>query len=706
MKEMNVIDEIKKRLNIVDLANEFGLQPTKKDFIFSIYREEKNRSLKLYPETNSFYCFATGKGGDVINFFSDFKKLDNKESIMLLCKELGLDNGNAGLEATSFVSKDKKIERVVEQKRRTEIYQTFETYSNGVDERALQYLTGPKRGLTEDSIKKFRLFAIKDLNGTIDYLLNSYHLDELKASGLFNENGRFVFAKHRLIIPYLECDKIVYLRGRVMLEYDNNGIGKYIGLSGQTAKRLFNLNDLKNLDESAEVLLCEGEFDTMRTAQQGLKVVGVPGVNNFPNNGKELLEKFDIYICLDNDEPGKKGMQEITNIIGKDIKGVYLKDHKDLTEYFSSNLPTGQTGGNNDLLHNENVEVKTIKAEKKRKSKLKLITAREIQKLDIPEIHWVIKDVLPEGLVILAGAPKIGKSWMALGFALSVTGGNKALGYFDTSKSTVVYIALEDNLRRIKSRIGNILSIEPNYKAPDNLIYLEESCNFPKLNENGIEELQKLVDDNSDIKLIIIDTLGRAKADKKRKDNNIYQADYDLGSKLQEFTMRNRICVLVIHHTKKGSEENVFDEISGTTGLTGAMDSMMVLKKKNNGHKLYLTGRDVKEEEYSVVFDDKIFCWNVTERKSEITLTAEREEILELIKNYDRPMKLSEITELIGKEKSNVSKMLKKLVRDGLLISPKYGFYELVKDEEDKKLKMTKKGREDIFNSTQSGQSG
>lgn len=671
-----MIEEIKKNLSIVDLAKSFGLMPNINDFIYSIYKKENNPSLKLYPETNSFYCFATGRGGDVINFYAEFKKIDNKEAIMLLCKTLGLDNGDNGINPALPSSKDKKAVKVIGLKRCTEIYQKLEAFSNGVDEKSLLYFMGPKRGLTEETIEKFKLFSIKDLNSTIDYLFNSYHLDELKASGLFNENGRFVFAKHRLIIPYLDGDQIVYLRGRVMPEYENNGIGKYIGLAGQTAKRLFNLNDLKNLVNGTEILLCEGEFDAMRAAQQGIKAVGVPGVNNFPDNGKELLEHFDIYLCFDKDEAGENGMKNVTNSIGKVTKGLFLKEHKDLTEYFNNN-------GNNNLLSDKKVEVKTIKAERKRKSNLNLITAREIQNLDIPEIHWVIKDMLPEGLAILAGAPKIGKSWMALGFALSVTGGNKALGYFDTCKSAVVYIALEDNLRRIKSRIKNMLSIEPDYKAPDNLIYLKESYNFPKLNENGIEELQNLVDDNPDIKLIIIDTLGRAKADKKRMDNNIYQADYDLGSRLQLFTLKNRICVLVIHHTKKGSEENVFDEISGTTGLTGAMDSLLVIKKKSNEHKLYLTGRDVKEAEYTVVFDDKIFCWNVLEKKDEINITAEREEILELIKTYNREMRSGEIAELIGKEKSNVSKMLKKLIRDKLLISSKYGYYALPKDNED-----------------------
>ena len=232
---MDLIEEIKKRINIVELANEFGLQPTKKDFIFSIYKKEKNRSLKLYPETNSFYCFATGRGGDVINFYADYKRIGNREAIVILAKELGIENGNHKSKHTDAIDKNNNEEYTIKQERCTclpdrqaEIYQKLESYCNGVDKKTLQYLKGPKRGLTENSIKRFRLFSIKDLDNTIDYLINSFHLNELKASGLFNEKGRFVFAKHWLIIPYLNCDQIVYLRGRVMPEYENNDIGKYI----------------------------------------------------------------------------------------------------------------------------------------------------------------------------------------------------------------------------------------------------------------------------------------------------------------------------------------------------------------------------------------------------------------------------------------------------------------------------------------------
>jgi DNA primase/DNA-binding transcriptional ArsR family regulator len=669
---MNIIEEIKKRINIVDLANDFGLQPTKKDFIYSIYKEEKNRSLKLFPETNSFYDFSTGKGGDVINFYADFKKIDNKEAIVLLSEELGIDS----------VFNNFKIERLKDcnidnQKKNLEIYTDFEKYCGGIDERAFEYLIGPKRGLTEDSIKRFRLFSIKDLNGTIDFLLNSFHLDELKASGLFNETGRFVFIKHRLIIPYLEDDKIVYMRGRVMPEYENNDIGKYIGLSGQTAKRFFNENRITKIKEGDEILICEGEFDTIIADQNGSPATGIPGVHNFPQNGKELLEKPDVHICFDNDEAGKKGMQEITNKIGKDIKGVYLKNHKDLSEYFNN-------GGSNDLLYDENVEVKVIKAEIKKKSSLKLISAYELMKKSMPELLWLVDELLPEGLIILAGRPKIGKSFLAMNIAIAVANGGKALGYFNTNKNSVVYIALEDNERRLRDRMSNILQAEFETEAPKNLFYLEENYNFPKLNQGGIEELKKIILDDPSIKLIIIDTLGRSIADKSRKDKDMYRADYDISSSLQGMALKNNICLLVLHHTKKGSEENVFDEISGTTGLTGAMDTMMVLKKKNNKYTLHVTGRDVQEAEYEVEFNEDNFTWNYCDKKNEHNLTTERQEIVDLIKKYGRKMKTGEIAELLGKSKSNISKMLKKLMDDGILHSEKYGVYELVNDEEEK----------------------
>ncbi|MBL1121407.1 MAG: hypothetical protein D8M26_00795 [Ignavibacteriae bacterium] len=684
---MNLIDEIKSRVNIADLAVQLGLQPTKNDFIYSVFKTEKNRSMKLYRKTNSFYDYATGNYGDVINLYAILKKIENEEAIKILAEDLGLknhykNNGNGKLKEEKGI--------IIKPERKTEIYHSLENYCNGVDERLLQYLKGPKRGLTDETIKSFRLFSIDDKNRTIDHLLSSYNIDELKATGLFNENGKFVFNNHRLVIPYLDEDKIIYLRGRILSE-DDNIDNKYIGLSGQPAKRLFNLKAIKNINNDYEVLVCEGEFDTMMAEQKGYRALGVPGVNNYPDDIKEIFKNFVPIVCFDNDKAGKEGMQTITNKVEKKITGLFLKNHKDITEYFCLT-------NSDKFSRNEVIDYKILEPE--RKSKLKLVTARELQKMDLPPIRWVIKNLLPEGLSILAARPKTGKSFLAQNISLSITRGAKALAFFETEQSSVLYIALEDNFRRIQDRINNIIQNEIEKVAPDNLYYLEENKDLPKINDGGIEELQKLIIDEPEIKLIIVDTLGRTIADKRRNDNNSYRADYEIASKLQEFAIQNHICVLLIHHTKKVQEEDVFNEISGTSGITGAMDTMLVLKKKGKSGKLYVTGRDVKDVEYNLIFDETICCWNVVEE--EINTTAERKEIYDLIKSSGREMKTGEIAELLGKTVPNVSKMLGKMLKDGLVATEKTGYYFIPEDRKGKGFTVKKMS---LFNEHKDGES-
>lgn len=134
----------------------------------------------------------------------------------------------------------------------------------------------------------------------------------------------------------------------------------------------------------------------------------------------------------------------------------------------------------------------------------------------------------------------------------------------------------------------------------------------------------------------------------------------------------------MVHHTKKGSEEYVFDEISGTTGITGAADTMLLLKKVKKQNKLYVTGRDIEETEYNVYFDRDSCTWNVTEEAQDaINITVERGEILDLLTAEQRPMKTGEIAQKLGKEQSNVSHLIKGLKEDGFLVNPKYGYYQI-----------------------------
>jgi RecA-family ATPase len=334
---------------------------------------------------------------------------------------------------------------------------------------------------------------------------------------------------------------------------------------------------------------------------------------------------------------------------------------------------------NNDtnILGNPNVDILELSTTTKKIETTKLISASELQRQKIPPINWIVEDLLPEGLAVLAGRPKIGKSWMALDIALSVANGIQSMGLFDAKKYDVFYVPYEDNFRRLQERTNKIMTDSIGTTAPSNLYYPQDNFGFPKLNEGGLDEIKKNLDNNSNIKFVVVDTLGRGIADKRRQDHSMYNADYDLSSGLQKLTMERKICILLIHHTRKLEAENVFDEISGTTGLTAGFDTMLVLKKKDNKFTLHITGRDVQETEYHLEFDESSCVWKAEQKTSELKMTVEREEIFDLIKLYKRKMKTGEIATILGKSTSNISKMLSKMVKEGILKSVGFGVYDL-----------------------------
>lgn len=306
---------------------------------------------------------------------------------------------------------------------------------------------------------------------------------------------------------------------------------------------------------------------------------------------------------------------------------------------------------------------------------INLISAKGIQETKYKPINWLIPDLLPEGMAILAGRPKIGKSFLALNLALGIARGGKALSYFDCNRHSILYLPYEDSFIRLQERMNNILSGEDDKKAPDNLFY-PSNLDFPKLNDGGKEEIEKIISNNKDIKLVIVDTLDRALKQKKGNSSNSYHEEYDMTSEIQKFAIQHGICILLIHHTRKAEAENVFDEISGTTGLTAAPDTLIMLKKENKSFTLYTTGRDIKGDEFALEFDSCI--WNVKGLREEISLGEERREILNLFKGDGNTiLKTGDIASATGKTKQNVSKMLGKLEKDGRIISPKFGCYQL-----------------------------
>ena len=223
----------------------------------------------------------------------------------------------------------------------------------------------------------------------------------------------------------------------------------------------------------------------------------------------------------------------------------------------------------------------------------------------LPPIRFVISQLLPQGLHVLAGAPKVGKSWLSLWLCLQVAKGEPAWE-FSTTQGDVLYLCLEDSYSRIQNRLLDITD-----DALSNLFFATMS---EKLHSGLEQQIERFLAAHPDTVLIVIDTLQRIRGGVN--DANPYASDYrDLGI-LKELADKHRIAILLIHHLRKMSDDDPMNMISGTTGISGATDTNFVLRKSKRSSSsatLYCTGRDIEYRELLLEFDGTEHVWKLRE---------------------------------------------------------------------------------------------
>ena len=223
----------------------------------------------------------------------------------------------------------------------------------------------------------------------------------------------------------------------------------------------------------------------------------------------------------------------------------------------------------------------------------------------LPPIRFVISHLLPQGLHVLAGAPKVGKSWLSLWLCLQVAKG-EPVWEFPTTQGDVLYLCLEDSYSRIQNRLLDITD-----DAPPNLFFATMS---EKLHSGLEQQIERFLISHLDTALIVIDTLQRIRSGVN--DANPYASDYrDLGI-LKELADKHRIAILLIHHLRKMSDDDPMNMISGTTGISGATDTNFVLRKSKRSSSsatLYCTGRDIEYRELLLEFDGTEHIWKLRE---------------------------------------------------------------------------------------------
>lgn len=235
--------------------------------------------------------------------------------------------------------------------------------------------------------------------------------------------------------------------------------------------------------------------------------------------------------------------------------------------------------------------------------KLETIDADTLQSIPYEPLSFIVEDLLPQGLHLLAGAPKIGKSWLALWLCLRVAQG-EPLWNFATKSCEVLYLCLEDSFQRIQSRLFDLTE-----DAPPSLHFAVMS---EQLHSGLVEQMEQFLREHPATGLVVIDTLQRIRA--VSNEANPYASDYrDIGV-LKSLADRHRIVVLLIHHLRKMDDDDPMNMISGTTGLSGATDSNFVLrrsKRREDTAILYCTGRDIPYQELSLEFNSETHIWNL-----------------------------------------------------------------------------------------------
>jgi hypothetical protein len=312
-----------------------------------------------------------------------------------------------------------------------------------------------------------------------------------------------------------------------------------------------------------------------------------------------------------------------------------------------------------------------------------MISARALCTMTFEPMKFIVPKIIPEGLTILAGRPKIGKSWLVLLLGLVLSNGVAAFGldYGTTRpiKGSVLYLGLEDGKRRLQSRMTKLIGVRPE-NWPEEL-YLKTE--WRRLDQGGLNDIRawhrSVKDRGGNPILVVIDTLVKVRAPGSSK-HTPYQNDHDALAGLQKLAEELSIAIVLNHHDRKMDADDVFDTVSGTLGLTGAVDTILVLTKKAGVVTLHVRGRDIEEEvSLAMRFNKEDGRWSVVGEAAEVQRSEVRARVLAALASAPpEGLKVQAIIAEAGiRSRDAADQLLLRMTRDGDVERPSRGKYSL-----------------------------
>jgi len=559
----NVFKEINDRINIRQIIEYYHQPINRNNKVSCPLHHDKTPSLSVDEKNNMFNCFSAGCnfGGDGIKFVARLKNIDNIDAAKMICKDFNLQ---INFESKELNDKQKEIKKYI--------------VSCQKDLDKTDYLQ--KRGLTTATLKQFGVgFDIK---------------------------------RNAVVIPY--SSNYTYYQTRNIIDK------KFFKPKTEDAgeEPLWNENALRRNSRSP-IFIVESPICAMSIMQYGGIAISLCGKGNI----KKLVEKCKTYkpiapliLCLDNDEAGQTATEQLVEMLRDiDIKHVVFN----IADYCKD--PNELLMKNADRLCNR-IHQAHLQAKRLYKGSTDVILAEDLYDTEIAPVKWVAKDYIPEGLTIIVASSKIGKSWMMMQLANAIVEKKTFLDQ-PTTHSSVLYYALEDQDRRLKSRMNKVWN---NKRPSPGAMFKVEA---KRLDNGLIEDLEKLLKTYKNLKVIIFDTFQKIRG-QALKNESAYAYDYREMAILKNFADKYGISIILIHHTRKMLDENdVFNMTSGSTAIMGASDtSIIIYKKKRNDEyaNLHITGRDVFSKEIVITRSEENGCWSVVGSPEEQEAKRKEEE--------------------------------------------------------------------------------
>ncbi len=286
------------------------------------------------------------------------------------------------------------------------------------------------------------------------------------------------------------------------------------------------------------------------------------------------------------------------------------------------------------------------------------ITAADLRTAYFQPVKWAVPDIIPAGLTILAAKPKIGKSWLMLDVAIACAEGGFTMGNRKCMGGDVLYAALEDGQRRLKTRLEKVMR---HGDWPQTLSFWTD---MKRLEDGGADQVRQWIAEAPEPRLIIVDTFAKVRSPKGR-DESTYEGDYRQAGLLKRIADETGVAIVIVHHVRKMEADDPMDAVSGTTGLTGAVDTILVLRRDSSGVILFGRGRDIEELELAMEFQRDICRWSVLGDADEVRISDERRLILNVLREAGEPMTSKLVTDVTGRPSGTVRQLLFKMAKAG-----------------------------------------